>query len=232
MIETLSRPAHIKQPRRIVSNIWTNSLTVFQGSKSSRQTTHVWSHESKPWVQGHESCPSGLTNPGHESGPRPSWLRNRYDLTSEDMTLIIVLSLSVTALVKSILCVMFLGICLNLRLVLLDFWWNDVFGWWDFRKRKGFINNNLISPLNICSEFNFGFSFIKVFKVIWNQRIKNSLLSGFQGVLSCVSKLFSLWPISELINRLNSEEPIFFLWRFFLNQIHIPIQWTILNLVI
>ena len=70
---------------------------------------------------------------------RPSGLRGRYDLISGDMTLIIVLSLSVTALVKSILCVMFLGICFNLRLVWLDFWLNDVFDWWDFRKRISLI---------------------------------------------------------------------------------------------
>ena len=134
----------------------------------------------EPWLMAHESGPSVLMNSGHESGPRPSRLRARYDLTSGDMTLIIVLSLSVTALVKSILCDMFMGICLNLCSVWLDFWWNDVFGWWDFRKRKGFINNNLISPLNICSEFDFGFSFIKVFKVIWNQRIKTRFYPVFK----------------------------------------------------
>ena len=36
----------------------------------------------------------------------------------------------------------------------------------------------------------------------------------------------------NLISRLNSEEPIIFLWSFFRNQIEILIQWIILNLMI
>jgi len=45
-----------------------------------------------------------------------------------------------------------------------------------------------------------------------------------------------IWTISYgpyyHMDRLNSEEPIFFLWRFFLNQLEILIQWKILNLMI
>ena len=40
-----------------------------------------------------------------------------------------------------------------------------------------------------------------------------------------------IWSLYHMI-RLNSEEPIFVLWRFFLNQIEILIQWKILNLMI
>ena len=43
---------------------------------------------------------------------------------------------------------------------------------------------------------------------------------------------FQTKTMSRLINRLNSEEPIFLLWKFFLNQTEILIQWIIMNLML